>query len=149
MALLEKFKLRKRGFFSIDALFAIILLLLIVSTLINLYQGRAQVAKDSRAKMEGKMVSEKLAGAINTVHASGNPLTINLDLPENILNQEYTIEFNQSNRNISLEFSGGENSSDYTAASVVVDELEIPETLDLSQEIMIHWIGNKIKVKNP
>lgn len=149
MALLAKFKSRKKGFFSIDALFAIILLLLVTSTLINLYQGRAQMVEGSRKKMEGKMISEKLAKAINTVYTSRKPLSMELDLPENVLDQNYTIEFHKDSRNISLKFSDGGNSSKYTATPVVVDELEISEPLDFSQKIMVHWINNEIKVENP
>lgn len=148
MAILKNSSLKRKGFFSIDALFAIILLLLIISTLVSLYQGRTQMAEDTRTKIEGKMISEKIAGAINTV-TPRKPVSLNLNLPENIQEKNYTIQFSEENRIIFLELSGSNSGASLTGASVAMNKVELETNLDLSQEILIHWKDNKIKVENP
>ncbi len=140
-------KLSKKGFFSIDALFAIILLILVMGTLVNLYQGRAEVVESSRSKFEGRMISEKLAAAVNSVYATGEPLDLRLKLPDNIVGNNYSIRFIQENRKIAVELLSGSQISDYTGASVVYGEVTV-ENLDFSEQILVYWENDEIVVGN-
>ena len=138
---------KKNGFFSIDALFAMIMLLLVVGTMINVYQGRSQMATETRRKMEGKMIGEKLAGAINSVYSSGDPMTLSIDLPENIIDEGYSISFDSISRKIVLKRGETENGPEIANSWSVSNQVEI-SNLDFSKKIQIFWENSVIKVKN-
>ena len=52
--------LRERGFFSIDALFAVTLLIMISSSFLHVYEGRKEAAELMGARLEAQIVGEKL-----------------------------------------------------------------------------------------
>ncbi|KXB06599.1 hypothetical protein AKJ52_01950 [candidate division MSBL1 archaeon SCGC-AAA382C18] len=144
MEKITNLELEERGFFSLDGLFAMILLLLIVGNFVNIYQGRSEMVEDTRKRLEGKMINEKLAGAINTVYATGKPLTLNIDLEENILGEEYTIDFNNNSRDTLIKISGKTKS---LATSDVIPENIQLKNLDSPKKVRIFWENSKIKVK--
>ncbi len=135
----------ERGFFSLDGLFAMILLLLVVGTFINIYQGRSEMVENTRQRLEGKMINEKLAGAINTVYATGKPLTLNIDLQENILGKKYVINYEKNSRDTLIKISGKGKS---LAKSDVAPENVQISSLDLSEKVRIYWENSKIWVTN-
>ncbi|KXA91243.1 hypothetical protein AKJ57_01885 [candidate division MSBL1 archaeon SCGC-AAA259A05] len=150
MAVLKSFRPKEKGFFSIDALFAIILLLLTLTTLVNLYSGRRSMARETRERLEGEIIAQKLAGAINIVHASGNPLTLNLHLTENIIGRDYTVQFDEDAREILIKFTGDGQNPSFARASVVVDELDLAGLENVSRKIRVCWgDDNIVEVKNP
>jgi hypothetical protein len=139
--------MERRGFFSIDALFAVTLLLMVTGVLINLYQGRNQVVAWSSAADESKMACEKLAAAINTVYATGQDSELYIDLPATIDNHTYTLSFDPTHRQIvadmpEYDIAGGTSGAAVTCKNVLI------ENLDLSRQIWVHWSGNNIEVMN-
>ena len=93
------------------------------------------------------MIGEKLAGAVNSVYSTGEPMILRIDLPENILDDRYSIKFNASSRRIVLEREGEGDGSKIAHAWSVSDEVEIAD-LDLSEEIQIYWENSVIRVNN-
>lgn len=134
----------RRGFFSIDALFAVTLLLMVSGMLLNLYEGRNQAAAWISAGGEVKMVCEKLAAAINTVYSNGPALELYINLPATIDNYAYTISYNSTNRQIIAEVP----EVGVTSKAAVACKNILLENLDLSKQIGVHWLNNNIEVVN-
>jgi hypothetical protein len=137
----------RRGFFSIDALFAVTLLLMVTGVLINLYQGRNQVVAWSSAADESKMACEKLAAAINSVYATGQDSELYIDLPATIDNHAYTLSFDSTHRQIIADMPGVDIAEGTSKAAVTCKNVMI-ENLDLSKKIWVHWSGGDIEVMN-
>ena len=137
----------RRGFFSIDALFAVTLLLMVTGVLINLYQGRNQVVAWISAADESKMASEKLAAAINTVYATGQDSELYIDLPATIDNHTYTLSFDSTHRQIIADMPGLDIAEGTSKAAVTCKNVLI-ENLDFSRKIWVHWLGSNIEVMN-
>ena len=137
----------RRGFFSIDALFAVTLLLMVTGVLINLYQGRDKVVAWSSAADESKMACEKLAAAINTVYATGQDSELFIDLPAAIDNYSYTLSFDSTHRQIVADMPGADISAGTSKAAVTCNNILI-ENLDPSKKIWVHWSGGNIEVMN-
>jgi hypothetical protein len=95
----------RKGLFSIDALLAVTLLSLVFMSFMNLYEGRNQAAQLMGARLEAKMVAEKLAAAINMVYAGGENFELLVNLPENLAGYSYRINFDNSARQILVENS--------------------------------------------
>lgn len=148
MEILKGKNQEERGFLSIDALFALVILLLILSTIINIYQGRAHMASETRGKLEGKMISEKLAGAINVVYATGEPVTVNLKLSDNILGEKYIPQYNSGSRKVFQQFTKNDLGSRFTTASVIPPNVDIAPDLNTAQKIRIFWENDEIMVRN-
>jgi hypothetical protein len=139
--------MNRRGFFSIDALFAVTLLLMVTGVLINLYQGRDQVVAWSSAADESKMACEKLAAAINSVYATGQDSELYIDLPATIDNHAYTLSFDSAHRQIIANMSEYGIAEGTSGAAVTCKNLLI-ENLDFSKKIWAHWSGGNIEVVN-
>lgn len=144
---LSNLKSEKRGFFSIDGLFAMILLLLVIGTFVSIYQGRAEMVEDAEIRLKGEMIGQKLAGSINTVYATGEPLTLNVDLPDNITGDEYTVEYLKENRKILIELKGKTGKINLAESDVIPENLDVQD-LNSSKKVRIHWENSRIKVKN-
>jgi hypothetical protein len=140
--------MNRRGFFSIDALFAVTLLLMVTGVLINLYQGRDQVVAWSSAADESKMACEKLAAAINSVYATGQDSELYIDLPATIDNHDYTLAFDSAHRQIIANMSEYGIAEGTSGASVTCKNVLI-ENLNFSKKIWVHWSGGNIEVTNP
>lgn len=74
----------KKGFFSIDALLALTLLLVVSTLLITLSEERRKFAESIETNLEAKIIGDKLAAAINSVYVNGPNFSLSLNLPENI-----------------------------------------------------------------
>lgn len=135
-----------RGFFSIDALFAVTLLLLVSASFLNMYEGRKQATEVMGAKLEAKLVGEKLAAALNTVYANGSNFELLLDLPENAGDYGYQITLDNSTRQISVENSA------WSAVSVVIvcNNVEnfVLDSENLGKTVRVYWAENQIRVVN-
>lgn len=136
--------LDKRGLFSIDALFAVTLLLAISTSFLNVYDGRKQAAELMGARLEAKLVGEKLAAAINTVYANGSDFELRVNLPENLGSYRYRITFDNTTRQISVENSAwGAVQVGVVCKNVGNFALE-PE--NFKNAIRVYWEDNQIKV---
>lgn len=135
-----------RGFFSIDALFAVTLLLMISASFLNMYEGRKQAAELMSARLGAKLVGEKLAAVINTVYANGPDFELRVDLPENMGNYRYQITFDNTVRQISVENSAWGAISVGVICKNVVNFVLGPENLE--NTLRVYWEENQIKVVN-
>jgi hypothetical protein len=93
----------RKGLFSIDALLAVTLLSLVFMSFMNLYEGRNQAAQLMGARLEAKMVGEKLAAAINAVYAGGENFELLVNLPENLGSYSYRVTFYPTERLVLVE----------------------------------------------
>jgi hypothetical protein len=94
-----------KGLFSIDALLALTLAFSVAMSFLNIYEGRNQAAQLMAARLEAKMVGEKLAAAINAVYANGENFELRVNLPENLVGYSYRINFDNLARQILVENS--------------------------------------------
>ena len=135
-----------RGFFSIDALFAVTLLLMVSASFLNLYDGRNQAAELMGARLGAKMIGEELAAAINTVYANGSSFELRVDLPENIGSFSYRVTFDNTVRQISVENSAW----GAVYVGVVCKNVKnfVLERENLETTLRVHWVDNQIKVVN-
>lgn len=139
-------RLEKRGFFSIDALFALTLLLIISASFLNVYEGRKRAAGLIDDRLEAKMIGEKLASAINTTYAEGLNFELRLNLPENVGTHLYRITFDNIKGQISIENSAwGVIRFEIVCKKVANFVLE---TENLGHAIRVHWEENQIRVGN-
>lgn len=137
----------RRGQFSVDAIFAIALLLGVVATLTNLYNGRNQVATWIGTNQEAKLICEKLAATINTVYTNGSTLKLYLELPATIQNHAYTISFDNSKREIIIETSI--DATDFTSnAKTACNNITLDDNLDPSKRVKVYWENDRVRLTN-
>ena len=96
-------KRKNKGFFSIDALLALMLLLMVSTSFLNLYEKRKRSAESIGTNLEAKMVGDKLAAAIDTVYVNGPNFRLSLELPENVGAFSYRIRSDNLARLIIIE----------------------------------------------
>ncbi len=137
-------KSNDRGFFSIDAVFAVTLLMMVTVSFLNIYQGRNQAAKLMGAEFEAKAVGEKLAATINTVYANGSNFELRINLPQKIENIDYSITFDNTKQEVIVALP----SVGVTAKATVTYRNVSIGSLDLSKSIRIRWVGNNVEVAN-
>lgn len=137
-----------RGFFSVDAFFALLLLITVASGLLTLAQESKESAQEIARLYKQDMSAEKLAAAINTVYAKGSPLELRFTLPENTLGEKYSLYVSSENRIIIVENS--QNGLSLPIAKAHIIPTNLPSlTLgydNLSKTILIKWVDNTIKV---
>jgi len=136
----------RRGFFSIDALFAIMLLMLVSTSFLNIYTGQKAGAELMTAKLEARMVGEEFAATMNSVYANGSYFSLSVNLPENLGSYHYSISFDNSTRQISVENAawgsitvtiGLENVRDFTL-----------NRENLQSAIRLYLVDNQMRVEN-
>lgn len=137
----------RRGLFSVDALFAVTLLLGVVGALTNLYGGSNQAATWVGASGEAKLTCEKLAAAVNTVYTNGSSFEMYLEIPATIQNRSYTISLDNSKREIAIEVLGAGVTSS-TAKATVACKNFTSGTLNPSNRVRVYWENNRVKVVN-
>jgi hypothetical protein len=135
-----------RGFFSIDALFALTLLLTITAAFLNIYEGRRASAEGIGANLEAKMIGEKVASAINTVYANGPNFSLKVDLPENISGYSYKISLDNSIRRISVENSAWGT----VAVPIVCKNVKnfVLNQENMKRQIRVFWEGSQLRIVN-
>lgn len=134
----------RSGFFSIDVLFAVTLLLLVSTSFLNIYEGRKQAAELMGARLEARLVGEKLAAAINTVYASGPNFELRVNLPGKVKNYLYRITFENTTRQISVENPTWGNVSVGVVCKNVRNFVLGPE--NLQRTIRVFWAENQVRV---
>ena len=141
-----------RGFFSVDALFAVTLLLVVVGALTNLYGGSNQAATWASASGEAKLTCEKLAAAVNTVYTNGSSFELYIELPATIQNRAYTIFLDNSNREITIAVPDAGVTSSTAKAQVACKNFpseNFPSgALTPSNRVRVYWENNSVKVTN-
>jgi len=137
-------KSSSRGFFSIDAVFALGLILFISASFLNLYEGRKAGSELTGIKFEAKLAGEELAAGINTVYANGHKFELHVKLPENLRGYQYLVTFDNSTRTISIE-----NSAWGTISTGVICKNVQNFTFgsgELENWIRIYWTDNQVEV---
>ncbi len=133
-----------KGFFSIDALFAVTMLLMVTASFLNVYQGRKASAEAVGSGLEARMIGEKLASSIDAVYANGPNFSLKIELPENIGSYPYSISFDNTTRLISIE-----NSFWQPVRVPVLCKNVKNFTLDrenLGRQILVSWEGSQLRV---
>jgi hypothetical protein len=140
----------KRGFFSIDAVFAVTLLMIVWIALVNTYEARTQAAEWVGASEEAKMVCEKLAASINTVYANGPGFEARLNLPSMIRGNGYTLRIDNDQRVITAEnLDAGINPDIARAPFVCKNVAEVTLNSDnLSRTLKVYWLNDQVRVAN-
>ncbi len=136
----------RRGFFSIDAMFALTLLLMVSAAFLNIYEGRRASAEAVGANLEAKMIGEKVASAINTVYANGPNFSLKVDLPENIGSYAYKISFDNITRRISVENAAWGTVKVPVACKNLKNFVLSQE--NLGRQILVFWEGVQLRVVN-
>lgn len=138
-----------RGFFSIDAIFALFLVLTVTGMLYNSAQESREVAMNLARAQEKKMAVEKLAAAINIVYATGSTLELHrLELPENVIGKDYSVTFDSDNRLLKSEYVTGTSEDLVVSAPVIPKAVEnfVLSPENLSGNIRVFWKDNRIQV---
>jgi hypothetical protein len=129
-----------RGFFSMDALFALTLLMLVCSSFLHVYQGRMEAARGISWGLEARMVGEELAGTINAVYSGGPGLELRLKVPER---PSLTLAFESSRGEVVVKGEHGEVRVG-TVCNNVENFLFSPE--NLGRILRVYWEENRIRV---
>ena len=137
----------RRGLFSIDVLFAMTLLLTVVGTLSNVYQGRDEAATWIGAGEEASVVCEKLAAAVNTVYANGSTSELYINLPDTIRGNSYTISFDNTRREITIEVPDVGITGRAAKAMTSCKNVAFG-SLDPSKRVRVRWSGGNVEVTN-
>ncbi len=96
------------------------------------------------ARLEARVVGEKLAAIINTVYANGPNFELRVDLPENFGNYSYRITFDNATRQISVENSAW----GAVGVGVVCTNVQnfVLESDNLVGTVLVYWVGDRITV---
>jgi hypothetical protein len=137
---------QESGFFSIDAMFAVTLLLMITITFTNVYEARQTAAEHMAAGLEAKLACEELAAAINSTYASGESFRLKLKLSENAAGYAYLIRFDNSAATLIALGNWGAVTAKVACNNVRNFELG-PD--DLRKIIEVRWVDNQLEVVSP
>lgn len=153
----DKISTDENGFFSIDAFFAILLLIMVATSLITASQRKNRAAQETSKVFMKDMTAEKLAGIINTVYANGSGLRrkennyfgVTISLSENILGENYTISLSE-NRTIIVENSKAGLEEPIGKASIAPNNVDnfVLHPENLSSKIRIFWDNNIVEVES-
>lgn len=135
----------RKGFFSIDAFFALMLLLTISMMLLGLANERKEAAKTSSASQEADIIAEKLAASVNSVYANGENIELRISLPSTIENESYEVDFDPDNRRVKVSSPFMESPS-YAAAPVAPKNVEFGAHVP-AREVVIKWEKKTVKVE--
>jgi hypothetical protein len=131
------------GFFSIDAIFAVTLLLMITLTFTNVYEARQTAAEHMAAGLEAKIACEELAAAVNSTYAGGENFRLKLKLPENAASYAYLIRFDNSAATLLALGDWGAVTAKVACNNVKNFELG-PD--NLQKIIEVRWVDNQLEV---
>lgn len=135
--------IKKKGFLSIDFLFSIVFLLMIMSSFFSVYQSRYALATEMSEDLQGKMMSNKLAGPVNEVYSTGGALSVEeLDFPENIFGENYWIGFDREQKEVFIAFDNSLDNNAVTGASVFEDIVVGLENKMRPGTLTIYWEDN-------
>jgi len=140
-------RLDRRGFFSIDALFVLILLVTISGVLLNVSENRAETVERVGLAYEANMIAEKLAAIIDTVYANGGgspDFELELDLPPLSTGHNYTVSFDSDNREVIVDISG----VNANARASVIPRNVVFGNVDPNQTVVVRWVAGNIEVVN-
>ncbi|MGB9937159.1 MAG: hypothetical protein ACPK7O_05515 [Methanobacterium sp.] len=86
----------KRGIITVDLIFASLVLLIIIGSLLTVVSQRMDGFSNTEKLGKARMTAESTAESINKVYAGDNGHQITLNLPDKIANSNYNIKINSS-----------------------------------------------------
>ncbi|MEM3519299.1 MAG: hypothetical protein QW179_04195 [Candidatus Hadarchaeales archaeon] len=137
-------RVAERGFFSIDAFFAFMLVLLIVTSFTRVYEGRLEAAIAVDAKLQARMVGEKLAAALNETYANQENFELRVTLPENIGSFSYRVRIDNVNWMVWVEISAWGSIGAPIVFNTVKEENLTRE--NFIKPLRIYWDNGQVRV---
>ena len=142
----------EKGYFSIDAVFAVLILVAVSSTFVTGARRNKAMAKETSAQIEQKMALEKIAGGIDKVYANGygddKTFEMKMDVKENILEDNQEIMVNTKERFLYIKDSA-DSSISPIKANIVPSNIEnfSLDSDNLSGKVLITWGKENIKLR--
>gem|GEM_PF-3001272 len=116
---------------------------MIMSSFFSVYQSRYALATEMSEDLQGKMMSNKLAGPVNEVYSTGGALSVEeLDFPENIFGENYWIGFDREQKEVFIAFDNSLDNNAVTGASVFEDIVVGLENKMRPGTLTIYWEDN-------
>jgi hypothetical protein len=94
---------REGGNLTVDFMFSIFLLLLVLASLTSLIWERLDMVEGSQELAQSRILLENIAGTINQVYAGGEGHSIRIHMPPHINQKEYQVTVNSSGVFMKLE----------------------------------------------
>ena len=114
-----------------------------MSSFFSVYQSRYALATEMSEDLQGKMMSNKLAGPVNEVYSTGGALSVEeLDFPENIFGENYWIGFDREQKEVFIAFDNSLDNNAVTGASVFEDIVVGLENKMRPGTLTIYWEDN-------
>ena len=140
----------QRGFFSIDAFFAVMLLVTISGILLSSAETTELSASWIGATQEAKMVTERMAAMIDITYSSGNGFEITFDMPTQVCRYNYVLRVDNHQKAITIENLDYNIDPSIIKSRIVCNNIE-NTTLSSSSfsalQVKISWDENQLKVE--
>ena len=81
---------------NLDFLVSMLFLLIITSSIISIAEGRLTTVEKTEQSVDTRLISEKVAHAIEVVYSSGEGHEIKIKMPSRLKGSDYLVKVNQS-----------------------------------------------------
>jgi uncharacterized membrane protein YraQ (UPF0718 family) len=85
-----------RGILSADFIFATLLIVIVIGSLVTIIADRMNTASQTEELGKSRMTAESVAEAINKVYSGGTGHSATINLPSNIADKNYDIKVNST-----------------------------------------------------
>lgn len=114
------------GSFSIDFIFSVMILLIVICGVFVIAEERLGTAKQASQSIQMRVLSDKIANALDESYSGGEGQEVKLEMPSSINGDDYTVKINQSGV---LVKSGGKNGYSFSyfkrISNFVMDKNEV------------------------
>jgi hypothetical protein len=107
-----------RASLNVDFVLSLFLLLVVVGGILGTVQIRLETVEKSDEAVQARLISEKVASAIEEVYAAGEGHEIRIEMPGNIEGSPYQVKVNQSGVRIDV---GGWTGYSYSFSKKISD----------------------------
>jgi hypothetical protein len=107
-----------RASLNVDFVLSLFLLLVVVAGIMGTVQIRLETVEKSDEAVQARLISEKVASAIEEVYAAGEGHEIRIEMPGNIEGSPYQVKVNQSGVRIDV---GGWTGYSYSFSKKISD----------------------------
>ena len=128
-----------RGILSAELLFATLLMIILIGSIITVIADRMDTASQTEELGKARMTAESVAEAVNKVYSGGTGHSIIINLPSTIANKNYVINVNSTGVYISIDGMIGK--------AYIVPK-DISNSYLLSNSNLILQNGNSYDIKN-
>ncbi len=81
---------------NLDFIISVLFLLMITGSVISIAEGRLTTAQETAESAEARLLSEKIANAIEVSYSGGEGHEIRIEMPSDIRGSHYKVKVNQS-----------------------------------------------------